>query len=129
MKDSITVGYEFDRAAEKDAQADHGHVFVIDMQLHAEGAADIRRDDPNLGFGDAVMAGIEVLELIRRLGRVMDGETMLRRIVIGDDGARLQRHRRMPAKVELLLDNMRGARQKYRRCRRYRACCESKCYR
>ena len=68
------VGDVFHRTAQHDAEADHRHVLVIDMQLHPERAADIGRDHPHAGFGNAVMARIDVLELIGRLRRVMHGQ-------------------------------------------------------
>ena len=77
------------------------------MQLHPEGAADVGRDDAHAGFRDAVVTRIEVLELIRRLRRMVDGQAHLARVVIGDDRARLQRHGGMPAEAELLLHDMR----------------------
>ena len=100
------VGDVFDGTAEQDREADHGHVLVIDMQLHPEGAADIGRDHANAGLRDAVVARIEVLELIRRLCRVMHGERTGCGIVVGDDGARLQRHRRMASETEFLFHHM-----------------------
>ena len=102
------VGDVFHRASEHNAERHGGHVLVIDMQLHAERTADIGSDHPDIGFRDSEMPGIDVLKLIRRLGCVMRGQPHFVRIEIGDDGARLHRHRRMAAEMEFLLDDMGG---------------------
>ena len=102
------VRHELDRPPAEHAQAHDRHVLVIDMQLHAEGAADIGSHDAHARFRDTVMARIEVLELVGRLRRVMDRELALARIPVGEDRARLQRHCRMPAEMEFLLDDMGG---------------------
>ncbi|MEY9427180.1 hypothetical protein ABH975_002495 [Bradyrhizobium ottawaense] len=52
------------------------------------------------------MAGVEILELVRRLRAVMHGERARGRIVIRNDGTRLQRHCGMAAEGELLLHHM-----------------------
>ena len=103
------VGDILHRAAEQHAEADRRHVLMIDVQLHTERAADIRRDDADVGFGNAEVPRVDVLKLIRRLRRVMRRQPHLVGIEIGDDGARLHRHCRMPAKMKLFLDDMRGA--------------------
>lgn len=102
------VGDVFDRSSQQDRKADHRHVLVIDVQLHPEGAADVGGDDADAGFRDAIMARIEVLKLVRRLGAVMHREHLAAGIVVGDDGARLERHRGMAAEAELLLHHMSG---------------------
>nr|WP_245448120.1 hypothetical protein [Bradyrhizobium nitroreducens] len=100
------VGNVFHGATEQDREADHRHVFVIDMQLHPEGAADIGGDDADTRFRDVVVPRIEILELIRRLRTMMHGKHAGRRIVIGDDRTRLQRHRGVAAEAKLLLHHM-----------------------
>nr|WP_246788795.1 hypothetical protein [Bradyrhizobium sp. CIR48] len=100
------VGDVFHGPAEQDRETDHRHVLVIDMQLHAEGAADVGRDDADAGFRNVVVARIEVLKLIRGLRAVMHGEHARGWIVVGDDGARLQRHRGVAAEGKLLLHHM-----------------------
>ena len=44
------VGGEFHRPLEQQARAHHRHVLVVEMQLHPEGAADIRGDHPDPGL-------------------------------------------------------------------------------
>ncbi|MHC2348643.1 hypothetical protein ACVMIL_009853 [Bradyrhizobium barranii subsp. barranii] len=105
------VGDVFDGTAEQNREADHRHVLVIDMQLHPERAADVGRDHANAGLGDAVVARIEILELVGRLRRVMHGECAGGGIVVRNDGARLQRHRGVAAEGELFFHHVRGMRK------------------
>ena len=102
------VGYVLHRTTQHDAEADHGHVLVVHVKLHAKRTADIGRDHPHAGFWNAVMARIDVLELIGRLRRMMHRQLLLAGVIIRDDRARLHGHGRMTPEVKLLLDDMRG---------------------
>ena len=50
LKRLQTVGDELDRPAQHDAHRRSRHFVSIDMQLHAEGAADILRDNTHIGL-------------------------------------------------------------------------------
>ena len=102
------VGDELNGTAKHDAQSDDCHIFVIDMELHSERAADVRCHDPDTPFPYAIMAAVKVLELVGCLRSVMNGEPLFARIVVRDDCARFQGYRRVAPKQIGLLDHGRG---------------------
>ena len=78
---------------------------AVDVELHAEAAADIGRDHADLVLGDVQVPAEDVLHLERRLVGVDDGERAVARIEVGDQAARLQRHRHLALEAKLLLDD------------------------
>ena len=89
-----TVGDELDRALEQLDERHRGHLVGISVHLDAERAADVLGDDAHLVLLDAEMLGEQVLHHVRRLRAVVDGEPLLARIPVGEDGARLRWRRR-----------------------------------
>ena len=59
------------------------------MYLDAERAADVLGDDAHLLLGQIEMLGEQVLHHVRCLRALIDGEALLTRVPVGDDGARL----------------------------------------
>ena len=102
------VSDELHGPAQHDAEANDRHVFVIDVQFHPEGAADIRCDDAHASFAQTIVTAIEILELIRGLRRVMNGQTLFARIIVRDDGPRLQSDRRVAAECKGVLNHRCG---------------------
>ena len=82
------VGDELDRTLEQLRKRDHRHLVGIGMHLDPERTAHILGHDADLMLLEAEMLGEQVLHHVRRLGAVIDGEALLARIPIGDDGAR-----------------------------------------
>ncbi len=83
------LGGPFDRPLEL-ARRPGGHgIFRIDHRLHAEAAADIRRQHPDLLPGHAHEAGYRVDPQMAALGAGMQGQGVAAGIVLGDAGARL----------------------------------------
>lgn len=76
------------------------------MQLHPEGAAHIRGDDPDLAFGQPEVPRVDILKLIGGLGALMHRQRPAGGIVIGHHRARLERHCGMPPEGETRLDHM-----------------------
>ena len=99
------VDAEFHRAAEDHARHHGRDLVAVDVELHAEAAADVRRDDANEMFGNAQMLAEDLLHLERRLVRMRDGERAVARIEIGDQSPRFKRHRHLPLEAQLLLDD------------------------
>src|SRR5215471_2100299 len=59
------------------------------MHLDAERAADILGQDAHLMLFEAEVLRKQVLHHVRRLRALIDGEALVARIPVGDDGARL----------------------------------------
>ncbi len=94
------VGDELHRPTHDPRHAGHRHLVGIDMDLDAVGAADILADDAYVALRQPELGGEDVLHHVRRLRRMMHGERAIGAVVVGDDGARLQRHAGMAAGVE-----------------------------
>ena len=86
------VGRPFDRPAEQARCRDDGKLVGIGVQLDAEGAADIRADDPDPVQWQAELIGPDLLHLVRRLSGLEHRQRPFRRIVVGEHGAAFQRH-------------------------------------
>ena len=83
------VGDEFDRPPEQFRQRDRRHFVGVDVHLDAERAADVLGEHAHLMRFQIKMLGENVLRHVRRLGAVIDGQALLARIPVGDNGARL----------------------------------------
>ena len=99
------VGDEFDRPLEQFRQRRRRHLVGIDMHLDAERAADVLGDDAHLVLFETEMLGEQVLRHVRRLRALIDGQALLARIPVGDDGARLVGDAGMAAEHEGRLDH------------------------
>ena len=104
-KDSSRSTQNLTGPAEDHARHHGGDLVAVDVELHAEAAADVRRDDADQMLGDAQVLAEDMLHLERRLMRVRDGERAVARIEIGDQAARFQGHRHLPLEAKLLLDD------------------------
>jgi hypothetical protein len=103
------VGDEFHRAPQHDRQRRGRHLVGIDVDLDAVGSAHVPRDYPHVAFGDLEVPREDVLHHVRRLRRVIHGERALRRVVVREDGAGLQRHSGVASELVSLFDHEGGA--------------------
>ena len=94
----------FDRDAEHDRGDDRADVARIDADLVAEAAADVGRDDVDLGLGNAGQQRGHGAHDVRRLERAPDRELALHLVHRGDAGAGLERAGVHPLIDDLLLD-------------------------
>ena len=83
------VGDELDRTLEQLRKRDRRHLVGIGMDLDAERAADVLGQDADLMLLESEVLGEQVLHHVRSLGALIDGEPLVARVPIGDDGARL----------------------------------------
>ena len=102
------VGDELHRPLERDREPHRRHLVGIGVDLDPERAADILRHHPHAVLLEPEMEREDALHHVRRLGRVVDRQVAGRRVEIGDQPARLQRHPGMAAEVEGLLDHRVG---------------------
>ena len=93
------VGDELHRPVQHHRQRRRRHFVRIDVHLDAEGAADVLGDHAHAGLGDAEVARENVLHHVRRLGRVVDRQRMLGRVVVGENRAPLQANAGVPAEM------------------------------
>ncbi len=100
------IGDELDRAAQQLRQRRRRHLVGIGVHLDAERAADVLGQHPHLVLGEPEMLGEQVLHHVRRLGALVDGEALLARIPVGDDGARLVGDAGVAAEHEGRLDDL-----------------------
>ena len=80
-------------------------LFGVHVQLRAEPAADFRRHDAQLRFGDAEHVRQQRPQQMRDLRRRPQRQRPFAAVVGRDDGARLDRHRRQPLMIETVLDD------------------------
>ena len=102
------IGDELDGAAQQLRQRRRRHLVGIGVDLDAERAADVLGQHAHLVLGQPEVLGEQVLHHVRRLGALMDGEALLSRIPVGDDGARLVGDAGMAAEHEGRLDDFVG---------------------
>jgi len=81
------------------------HVLGIHVPLGAEAAADVRRDDPYLLFREAQGCSDRRAHGERHLGRRPDRQPAVGRLRLGEDAARLDRHRPDTRHVEPRFDD------------------------
>ena len=84
------VGDELDGTAELDGGRGRGQFVAVGMDLEAERAADVGCDDLHVVLGHAERVGKHMLEHVRALAAGGDGELAGRRVVGGQQRARLQ---------------------------------------
>ena len=102
------VGDEFDRPAQQFRQRIGRHFVGVDVDLDAEGAADILADHANLRFLKAEMKRRDVLHHVRRLRALVDRQPRLGGVPVGHHRARLQRHAGVPSEDEIRLHHLVG---------------------
>ena len=102
------VDAELHRPAQQHAGGNHRHLVGIEVELHPEATADIRRDHPHLVLGYLEMAAEYVLHLEWRLVRMDDRERPVAAIEVGNEASRLQRQRQLPLEPQLFLDDQIG---------------------
>ncbi len=87
----------------------HGGDFVgIEVELHSESAADVRRDHSHLVLRYLQMPAEYLLHLERRLVRVDHRQRALRGVKVGDQAAAFERHRKLALEPELFGDHKIG---------------------
>ncbi len=82
-KDSSRSTQNFYGPAEGHARHHRGDLVAVDVELHAEAAADVRRGDAHEMLGTAQVLAEDVLHLERRLVRVRHMERAVARVEIG----------------------------------------------
>ena len=102
------VGDEFDRPPQQLRQRIGRHLVGIDVDLDAEGAADVLADHANLRLLKPEMQRRDVLHHVRRLRALIDRQPRFRGVPVGDHRARLQRHAGVPAEDEFRLHHLVG---------------------
>ena len=102
------VGDEFDRPPQQLGQRVGRHLVGIDVNLDAEGAADVLADHADLRFLQAEMKRRNILHHMRRLRALIDGQPRFRGVPVGHHRARLQRHAGVPSENELRLHHLVG---------------------
>ena len=105
------ISNKFDRAAEKLGQRDRRHLIRVGMHLDAERAADVLGQHPHLVLLETEVLGKQVLHHVRRLRALIDRETLLARVPIGHDRARLVGHAGVAAEAERGFDDRIGLRK------------------
>ena len=116
------VGDEFDRPAQQFRQRIGRHFVGVDVDLDAEGAADVLADHANLRLLEAEMKRRDVLHHVRRLRALVDRQPRLGGVPVGHHRARLQRHAGVPAKDEVRFHHLVGIGKRLHRRRRHRDC-------
>ena len=94
------VGGELDRPAEHHAERARRHLVRVDVDLDPEAPAHVLADDADVLLGQPEVARQDVLHHVGRLERVIHRQPPLRRIEVGQDGARFEGHARVPAHDE-----------------------------
>ena len=114
---SQPVGDELDGPAQQLRQRHRRHLVRIGVDLDAERAADVLGQHAHLVLGEPEVLGEQVLHHVRRLRALVDGEALLARIPVGDDGARLVGDAGVAAEHEGRLDDLVGRGEAARRDR------------
>ncbi len=94
------VREELDRPAEHHRERAGRDLVGIGVDLEPEGAADVLVDHPHAVLGDAEVPRQDVVEHVGRLARVVHGQRLVGRIVVGQHHPRLQADHGVPAGVE-----------------------------
>ena len=102
------VGGELHWPAEQHRDSRSRHFVRIGCELHAEGAADVGRDDADLGQRQAELRGKHIPHLVRDLMRMVDRQLPDARIEFGDDRTRFERHAGLALEDKVMLDHDRG---------------------
>ena len=94
-----------------------GHVVLVDVDLDPEAAADVGRHDAQAVLRKAEELGEHRLHHVRHLGGDPHGERARRRLVVGDEAARLERHPGVPSGRERARPDAMGGGEARRRDR------------
>ena len=97
------IGAKLNRSADQNREGDNGHLIGICGQFHAEGAADVRRDDAHVRQWKPELSGEDLPHLIGNLMRMMDGEMLQSTIEFGHDGPWFQGYAGLPSEREIVL--------------------------
>ena len=103
------VSNEFDRPPQQLGQRVSRHLVGINMDLDAEGAADVLADHTDLGFLKAEMQRRNILHHVRRLRALIDRKPRFGGVPVGNHRTRLQRHTGVPPKDEFRFHHLVGA--------------------
>ena len=98
-----------DGPPQPDGEPGHQEVLRVELAPHAEPAARVDGVHVDQVLGHAEQAGQHVPVEDRDLGHPVDRQRAGRRVDIGQQGAGFQRHRRVPADLDLRLDHGGGA--------------------
>src|SRR5216684_2603397 len=96
---------ELHRAPEHQRERASRDLVAVGVDLDAEGAADIARDDPHPVLVQRQSARDNPLHHVRRLAAVVHGHAFLGAVVVGEDGARLHGDAGMAAEPEGIFDH------------------------
>ena len=102
------IGDEFDRTLEQLGECGRRHLVRIRVHLDSKRAADVLGQDANLMLLQSKMLGEQVLHHVRRLRALVNGETTLALVPIGEDGTRLVGDAGVAAEMERRLDHRVG---------------------
>ena len=106
------VGGIFHRPAHHFRDRHHRDLFAMHVDLQAETAADIWRNNLHFVFRDTEMAGIDILHLVGRLVRLVNRQPFLYRVPVGQDRPAFQRDRRMATEFEFMFNRERRRRER-----------------
>ncbi len=99
------IGGELHRAPEHERKRACGDLVAVRVDLDAEGAADVARDDAHAVLIQRKPARDDPLHHVRRLAAVIHGHALFRRVVVGEDGARLHGDAGVAAETDRVLDH------------------------
>src|SRR3989449_4540061 len=100
----VAVGRELHRAPQHKRERTGGDLVAVSVDLDAERAADVARDDAHAVLVQREAARDDPLHHVRRLAAVIHGHALFRRIVVGEDGARLHGDAGVAAETDRVLD-------------------------
>ena len=98
-----------DGSPERAREVRDEQILGVELPAHAEAAAGVRAPDRHALLRHAERGGEETAVEVRDLRHAPDGEAV--RAVLGDEAARLQRHRAVAADLDLERDDARGRRE------------------
>ena len=100
------VGDEFDRTPQQLGQRVSRHLVGINVNLDAEGAADVLADHADLRFLQAEMKRRNILHHMRRLRALIDGQSRFGGVPVCYYRAWFERHAGVPSENELCLHHL-----------------------
>ncbi len=99
------VGDELDRPAKRHRRRCCRDLIAEGVNLQPERAADVGRDHADIVLGNAQRAREHRLNHVRDLAARIDGQPRRMFVIVGEDGAGLEAHRRVAAEIERPVDN------------------------
>ncbi len=99
------VGGELHRPPEHERERAGGDLVAVGVDLDAERAADVARDDAHAVLVERQPAGDDPLHHVRRLPAVVHRHRFVGAVVVGEDRARLQGDAGVAAELERVLDD------------------------